>query len=446
VLSDSNIPDKKHFSSFEEKLIVSHQMGFNDFYREKQGNLNRNISSFQQKTVLNSQIQFSGFTARLGAHYGLSQKNLNYDISESQSLRLHNAYREYQIFLSSAIFQDYLLVSGGIGKKILNNFEFNPWNLGATFQPTKSIYISYHRYEDFFRWEYNINIDLSTERLLADEYAQVDVYRIGLSLIPDLKISATMLNNYINRNRQADVSESILIPSGTHYQRTIRFHLFPERSLSLNLLYNNRSNDLIGYLYNSHQIFGKLTEQKDHAEFLKSEFIFKTLRHRFGLDVGLASGMMSTNGHVESWPFTSTLIDLMGLRYNFKSNLDYELFRIGTSYQYKGQDWYLSVKSMFERLSPNGGARTWEPEMIVFGVKNLNIYNLPEKYWDGLYLGIHFGKSFGDFFQLTYEFQQYIPIEFKSKKVSGKNLENANSIKKSVYGGGTHKVYFLVSL
>jgi hypothetical protein len=223
-------------------------------------------------------------------------------------------------------------------------------------------------------------------------------------------------------------------------------NVFPENQFALNLYYYNRNHDLIGYFYNSHQVFGKLTEQKDHSEYYQSEILYRAQSHRVGFTLGWSKGMVSTNGHVESWPFTPTMIDLLGLRYNFRSNLTYNLFRIGTGYQYYGSDWQLSFKGSFERISPVGGARTWEPEMLVFGVKNLNVYSLPTKRWDGLYLGLYLRKSFGTVLELAYEFQQYVPLEFKSSNQSDKSSENNETIQKSVYGGGKHKVYFIVNL
>ena len=92
-----------------------------------------------------------------------------------------------------------------------------------------------------------------------------------------------------------------------------------------------------------------------------------------------------------------------------------------------------------------GGARSWEPEMLVFGIKNLNIYTLPSKSWDGLYLGLHLRKSVGSLFQLAYEFHQYVPLEFKKSETAGSQTE-AHQVQRSVYGGGKHRVYLVINL
>ncbi len=258
-----------------------------------------------------------------------------------------------------------------------------------------------------------------------------------------------MQNNYINKDRTADVPGTILIPVGTHYQRSIMINFFPENDLNLNLHYYNRNHNISGYFFDSFQKFGKLTEQKNHSELYQSEFVYRTTSHAFGMSFGWAKGMMSNNGHVESWPFTPTWIDLLGVRYNFRSRLSYELFRIGTSYRYVTSNWQIYFDTSFERINPGGEARTWEPEILVFGVQNMNVHTLSTKPRDGIYLGLHLGKSFGNLFQLAYEFHQYVPLEFEITSGSNKNLvmeENDELLNRSIYGGGKHKLYLILNL
>jgi hypothetical protein len=445
-VSATTSPVYSYFSEqSEKKFLITTRLTFNDFYREHQGNLDRNLSYFQELTTLQTKIEVQDQPILIGLQYGISQKNLNYDISESQSVNLSNGFKEYRFSLSASLFKDYLRIKGGLGKKRLNETGYSPWNIGAIFQPANSISFSYYRYEDFFRWDYNFHYDEVFEHLVANEYTQLDEYQVMLKLMPELIITATMQNNFINKNRHADDSGTILLPTGVHYQRNVNLNLFPGKKLAINLSYYKRNHNLTGYFYDSYQIFGKLTEQKDHSDYYKSEFTYSTGSHRFGLSYGWVAGMISTNGHVESWPFTPTLIDLMGIRYNFKSNLTYALFRIGASYQYCNTDWQFAFKSSYERISPGGGAKTWEPEMLVFGVKNLNVYTMPLNIWDGLYLGLRLSKSFGSLFQLAYEFHQYVPLEFSKSGLPDSNSSDQR-IQKSVYGGGKHKVNVMISL
>jgi len=437
------------YGSTIENLSFSSSLTFNDFYREEFGSLSRNISNFNQMNTLMSNIDLRDQRIFIGIKFGFSQKEMNYDIDESQSVHLRNGYKFYQVSLSTSLFKDYLTIGGSLGRKILNTIESYPWNLGVTFKPTRSISLTYQRFEDFFRWEYHFHFGDPSVILLSDEYSQLDDFQIQINLISEVTLTATMQNNYITNHRTIDVSGSILIPFGTNYQRNIMISLFPENQFTINLSYYNRTHDLAGYFYDSYQVFGKITEQKDHSDFYQSEVLYRTQSHNIGMRFGWARGMMRMNGHVESWPFTSTLIDLLGLRYNVKSNLDYDLFRVGASYSYTNSNWHFSLNSSFERIHPDGRAKTWEPDIFVFGVKNKNVYTLSTNSRDGIYLGLQVSKSVGQMFTLAYEFHQYIPLELydSDNSISESGIGQSDKyIHKSIYGGGKHKLFLLINM
>jgi hypothetical protein len=90
-------------------------------------------------------------------------------------------------------------------------------------------------------------------------------------------------------------------------------------------------------------------------------------------------------------------------------------------------------------MQPGGEAKTWEPQILVFGIQNLNIYSLAKENRDGVYLGLQVGKSFGEGLQLAYQFQQYIPIEFTKSQASGPSVGSTDL---KVYGGGKHYLRF----
>jgi hypothetical protein len=430
-------------------LSFSSSSSFNDFYREKSKNLNRNVSFFNQMNVLKTNVSLHNQRIFIGARFGYSQKEMKYDLDESQSIQMRNGYKLYQFFLSTSLFKDYLTLGGSLGRKTINDIESFPWNFGLIFKPTQSISLAYQRFEDFFRWEYHFKFEDPSFLLLADEYSQLDEFQIQLKLFSELHITAGMQNNYINRNRTIDVSESTLIPSGTHYQRNIMINLFPESQFTMNFNYYNRTHDLTGYFYDSYQVFGKITEQKDHSEFYQSELLYRTQSQNIGMSFGWARGMMRMNGHIESWPFTPTLIDLLGIRYNVKSNLTYDIFRVGASYCYNNLDWQFSFSSTFEKINPGGRAKTWEPEAFVFGVKNSSIYSLSTNSRNGLYLGLQVSKTFGQMFRIAYEFHQYVPLELYDSDGSSNQSgmgQNNQSIHKSIYGGGKHELFLLINL
>ena len=441
--------DDKLPGSSMENISFTSTLSFNDFYREHSRGLDRNLSSFQNRTTLRTSLILNNQVFFVGAEFGMSQKEMNYDLTESQSFRMRNAYKEYRFFLSTSIFYDYLKVSGGLGRKILENKEFNPWNLGVTFEPGNAISLSYRRFEDLFRWEYHFVFETPEVLLIADEYSQLDEFQVKINLIPELTLSAAMQNNYINKDRTADTPGTILIPGGTHYQRNIKINFFPQKQFSLNLSYYKRRNNISGYFFDSFQTFGKITEQKDHSELYESEIVYRTNFNRITFNLGWSNGMISNNGHIESWPFTPTWIDLLGVRYNFRSHLSYDLLRIGASYRYINSEWQIDVNTSFERIRPGGEARTWKPEILVFGVRDLNVNTLAPDSRDGVYIGVQVSKSFGEIFKLAYEIHQYVPLQFHNSDRQYNNAElnsNDSLMRKSIYGGGKHKVYIILNL
>ena len=430
--------------STAKKVSVTSTVTYNDFYREKFSDLERNLSNFQQRYTLQSSLNLKDHIFDFVAEFDVSQKEMNYDLTESQSFHIRNRYKEYRFSLATTFFEKYLWVRGGFGKKQIDRKEFYPWNFGIRFQPTTSIWLTYQRFEDLFRWQYDFRLEDPGIILLADEYTHLDEFQLHINLLAECTLTATMQNNYINKDRTVDVPGTLLIPFGTRYQKTIVLNFFPENRFRLNLSYYSRNHDMGGYFFDSFQKFGKLTEQKDHSEKYQSEIFYNLDSKIIGLSLGWSEGIMINNGYVESWPFAPAWIDLLGIRYNFKSQLSYNLFRIGTSFKYLFSGWQINFSTSFERIIPEGEAKTWEPEIIVFGVQNLKVSRLSTRPYNGVYIGFHLGKSFGNVLRIAYEIHQYIPIEFNTGGTSKNDIVAKQS--KSIYGGGKHQVTLAFTL
>jgi len=418
-------------------------LSFNDFYREKRGELNRGLYYINQDNVFCAPIDVAGLSFIFGARYSLSHKEMYYDLTSDESFRLKNASRGYMFSLRTQIWKNHLVFRTGIGRKNSGDKPYYPWNIGVSFHPTESITLLYHHYDDYFRWEYNFNLEDPPIFLIANEFSQLDQFGLSCRLIPSLLFKAGMQNNYINKNRTISDKQTTLVPLGTQYQRNIAVEYFPLQNLSIIIQYYDRKNSISGYFYDSFQIFGKLTEQLDKSKIYRSEILYRWDSHSLGLNVEWGNGDISYRGHLESWPFTPTWIDLLGIRYNFRSFLSYHLYRIGASYRYKKADWHFYFDTAFERMEPGGEAKTWEPQILVFGVQNLNVYSLAKENRDGVYLGLQVGKSFGEGLQLAYQFQQYIPIEFTKSQASGPSVGSTDL---KVYGGGKHYLRFNFTL
>jgi hypothetical protein len=425
------------------RILFHSSLSFNDFYRERRGELNRGIFYINQENILWAPIYAAGLLFVFGARYNLSHKEMYYDLTRDESMRLKNASRGYMFSLQTQIWQDHIVIRSAVGRKNSGDKSYYPWNIGLYFSPTESITLRYHHYDDYFRWEYNFNLKDPPILLIANEYSQLDQFDISYKIIAPLFLKAGMQNNYINKNRTISEKQTTLIPMGTQYQRNIAVEYFPRQNLSMIIQYYDRKNSLSGYFYDSFQIFGKLTEQMDISKIYRSEILYWWDSQSLGLNVEWGNGEISYRGHLESWPFTPTWIDLLGIRYNFRSFLSYHLYRIGARYRYKKAHWHFYFDTAFERMQPGGEAKTWEPQILVFGIQNLNVYSLTKENRDGIYLGIQIGRSFGGGLKLSYQFQQYIPIEFSKSQASGPSVGSTDL---KVYGGGKHYLHFNFTL
>ena len=70
---------------------------------------------------------------------------------------------------------------------------------------------------------------------------------------------------------------------------------------------------------------------------------------------------------IESWPFTSTVVDLMGLKQIAYGELFLDWDRISCLYTREGRGASLSLGGAYCRISPRATLATWQPAFLVFG-------------------------------------------------------------------------------
>jgi hypothetical protein len=81
-----------------------------------------------------------------------------------------------------------------------------------------------------------------------------------------------------------------------------------------------------------------------------------------------------TNGYVESWPFTSTIIDLLGIQQNLRATAEGRLTRLhGALRKGWGSGWIEGGLSGY-RISPSVRAMTWQPGVFGMGWRDLHRY------------------------------------------------------------------------
>ncbi len=70
---------------------------------------------------------------------------------------------------------------------------------------------------------------------------------------------------------------------------------------------------------------------------------------------------------IESWPFTSTVIDLMGIKQIAYGELSLDWDRVSALYTREGRDVTLSMGGAYYRITPKATLATWRPAFLVFG-------------------------------------------------------------------------------
>jgi hypothetical protein len=163
----------------------------------------------------------------------------------------------------------------------------------------------------------------------------------------------------------------------------------------------------------------------------------------FSSEVEFIKISVEGRGHIETWPFTPTLIDLLGQRLYFRLNGEAKVFRLG--FEYHGSLFsFLSSKSDLDYLSiqPSGEAITWNPVFLVFGIRNLKEYLLSYERINSLFLKITFSRKFKNL-SFGYYFSQFIPIYIKKREIN-KGTSNEDTptdlLKKSTGGGRAHMI------
>lgn len=426
----------------KEKIILNSSFSFNDFYREKSENLNRNAHYWQQFNELTIPVYILGQNLSINAYSQFVSKQIDYDINSLENFEITHNSKKYFISLSAPIWKDYISLLTGIGTRIQNGESKINYQLGIQFSLNNENVITFLRYTDFFIWKYEIGFQNPVIKLNVLENTQMNELNLRLQLIPNLSLAGLMQNNYINKDQKIDNKKTTYLPTGIWYRRQMKVNYVYRKSWMFGFKYNNRESNLLGYFYERKQSFGKITISNDFSEMYNPGISYTFNQHTLGINFTWGKGYLANRGHIESWPFTSTWVDLLGLRYNFNSRIDFKLKRYGIKYKFKKTDWTLALHSSYELLNPSGETRTWEPEFLVFGIKNLKIYDVEHLFQSGLYLSVNFSKEFGEHVDIFYSFSQYIPIKSKISGQAEQRLTMDREKTGNVYGGGKHQIKF----
>jgi hypothetical protein len=230
---------------------------------------------------------------------------------------------------------------------------------------------------------------------------------------------------------------------GFSFSNRLTLRLTPELQLDFGQKKNYLKSS--GELYYLNQKFGKITSLEVSEEGVFGRLSFEKKNKRsFSSEIEVLKMYGEGKGHIETWPFTPTLVDLLGQRLYFRLNGDAKVLRWGIEY-HGSESHFLSsrirISIDYLCILPSLKTATWNT-VLVFGIRNLKKSYLEYQRIDGLFLKFRATQRFKNL-SFCYNFFQFIPIHTKTRRIDKEESNEhapANLLKKSTGGGRTHLI------
>ncbi len=154
--------------------------------------------------------------------------------------------------------------------------------------------------------------------------------------------------------------------------------------------------------------------------------------HNWYLALERLKGKAEFAGHVESWPFTDPLVNLLGLRRNFKGNAEVSLWRLSG----RGKTAFIAGTELFAtvdlyRVHPELRFVDWMPPFMIFGVDDMDRYSDKYERIDFGRARIRLTKMIGRFL-IGYNISQLFPISVREENVSAADGDSGGDNSSSV--------------
>jgi hypothetical protein len=187
---------------------------------------------------------------------------------------------------------------------------------------------------------------------------------------------------------------------------------------------------------------------------LTLDAVFASVERRYSAhDAHLLAEIEHTNlsgtirGHVEFWPFTSGLVDLLGLRRYFLGNANAEMWRVHVAGRRElTRHWSGGLGFNLAEARMDATLDLWQPEFLGLGKTDEPVNRL------GLYRFVAGVASFSVNYRvgpwsLAYGFDQIVPIKSWTRRDQTEpSAESGAPARASVkYGGATHRLSVVFS-
>lgn len=421
--------------------IILTDIQYNQIYLQKiNGRTLNDIYNWKQENIFYSPLSLYNhiflFSLRL-------EKNVKsfYSENEEYTIKYKQNHALYNFSFQTNFYNNNYTLLAGFGAREYHGKLIPVPVIGLSFRFLSLLSLTYNLKFDQINWDFIVYYSNNTVKIKQVEKKAEHSALLGLNMLNNkLKFEMTYrLNNYNNKNLpEKDIN--IIAAQGILQSYGINASLKNSlwfKEINFKMFYLDYSAN--GRFYHDRTVFGKITKIKTRFRLLEAFFIKNYANHDIGPGLAWGNGLLEAKGYIDTWPFTDTWIDLLGLRRMGNAQYNYNYLNGILSYKrnYKNpSSWRIQLS--YEKLFPDGRMNHWQPQFLVFGIKNLKTNKINIKEQNGLYFKLIINQHLSKRVRLIYNFNQYIPLYTKKKE---KNISTGDSNTKTykkrfVYGGG----------
>ncbi|MCX7835955.1 MAG: hypothetical protein N2450_07815 [bacterium] len=209
---------------------------------------------------------------------------------------------------------------------------------------------------------------------------------------------------------------------------------------------------LQSYGYQGEMDFAKFTRlTTEHTQIAFSAILTIWERRPIGVEIAHSRWRGYIRGHLDFWPFTSGLIELLGNRRYFLGELTTRLNEVKLHFGSLSPSPSRPVKAFYVEclgldLSPSLKFNHWRPQYLIFGKADEQIYFWNVQRWQGIQLKVQQSVPLRQF-QVNGSVSQIVPLRVQTKSTPSTSLPTQPQPSKQArgYGGGAIRldlIYF----
>jgi len=414
----NNCPDPWSFPGRhmpDSRLTVMNRTGYENIYRfrTQPGEMNRRVTNYYSdsgvilpyslwKAPGSSSIVFKN--RRTGVDWGY----------ENSSFSLTREVQEFLFSCNQTLLRNRIRLFGLWGIKNSSGRRLNDYRFDMNISPISWMTLGWNVKQNSL----NILTEYDYEDNLIDIPLALSSRQKGYTFAFHSKFlditSKFNSKDILYNERFKDQADYFLEPNVTLENMCVVASISPCSPLAINIGYRNRKGEGDAYAYYQNQRFSKITRILYDDEIRAAGIICRPKgHHTIEANYTRTAPYFYGRGHVDSWPFTSTLIDLLGMRGYFKGEIKADIKKYSILYHMNIRDKSkINFKCDYFAIYPEGYLLTWRPAFLVFGVADLKRHAVDIEYIRLLSLQMFYDLSISGI-NIHLSLHQYIPISTK---------------------------------